>query len=83
MSEDDPEVWLARNKRRGAWRLFAIGAVLSAAGLVWAIGYWNHGVSPGTPISYVRVVSVLVIGIGAGMLCAGSWALLRSRSPAQ
>jgi hypothetical protein len=40
---------MARAKRRSALTMFAIGAVLLLAGVVWAASYWGHGVSGGIP----------------------------------
>jgi protein-S-isoprenylcysteine O-methyltransferase Ste14 len=69
--EQEPEEWLAAAKRRGAVWMLAIGLLLLVAGLVWGISYWQHATNA-SPITYVRVVTVIVLGIGAGLTIAGS-----------
>lgn len=69
--DDSPEAWIAGQKRRNAIRMLVVGLVILAAAGAWAVTYWNRGVGS-SPITYVRVVSVLVLGIGAGIAIAGA-----------
>ena len=68
--DDSPEAWIAAEKRRNAIRMLVIGLAILLAGGAWAVVYWNRGVGS-SPITYVRVVSVLVVGIGLGLTVAG------------
>ena len=74
--DESPEAWIAGQKRRNAIRMLGIGLVILAAGAAWAVVYWNRGVGA-SPITYVRVVSVLVLGIGLGITVAGAVLLAR------
>jgi hypothetical protein len=73
---DEPEQWMAASKRRGATRLLAVGIVLLVLGGTWGLVYWNDGVGA-SPITYVRVLTVLVVGIGIGITVAGGVLLAR------
>jgi hypothetical protein len=74
--DESPEAWMAAEKRRNAIRMLVIGLVIVVAGGAWAVVYWNRGVGS-SPITYVRVVSVLVIGIGLGLTVAGGVLIAR------
>lgn len=74
--DDSPEAWMATSRLRNALRLLGVGLAALVGGAIWAGAYWNSGVGA-SPISYVRVVSVLVIAIGGGMTIAGAVLLAR------
>jgi len=76
MDDESPETWMAASKRRGAIRLVVIGVIILAGGSIWGVRFWNHAVAD-SPITYVRVVTVLLLGIGAGLTGAGALALVR------
>ncbi len=76
--DESPEEWLALAKRKNAIRMLVLGLVILAAGGAWAAVYRNHGIGT-SPITYVRVVTILVLGIGGGLAIANGAALARKR----
>lgn len=77
LMEENPEDWMRRAKRRGPLVMLAIGGALLVLGGAWAVNFWGYAVGE-SPITYVRVVSVLVLGIGAGLAIAGGAALAKT-----
>jgi len=74
--EGTPEEWLDKARKKSAFRMLAIGGLLLLGGGVWGGMNWNYAVAT-SPVTYVRVVTVLVVTIGLGLFGAGLKTLLR------
>ena len=77
--EGTPEEWLAKSRRKGALRMLVLGGLLLAGGGIWGGMNWNYAVAT-SPVTYVRVVTVLVVAIGLGLFGAGLKTLLRKNA---
>jgi hypothetical protein len=78
-SDLEPELWMARSRRKGALRVIAVGLIVLIAAGVWVFAYFHAEAGTGSPITRTRVVGLTASVIGALMVVIGAIMYVRAR----